>query len=190
MIPGTLPYIIHKAFGFFFLQYRDRYFWFSIIVLSRRFVISLITSLVDINSVLSFGLNNLVLVVSAVVVLVKRPFRTHIDNLMECATILCAIFVYGMAVLMSVPEFDYGAVVIEVFYFLINILVCIPCLLLCVNMNMNMIQMKHLTHMIIFKQHLTIHHTGALVVRAGVPAHQLPRPAEFLAAHAAREGAA
>lgn len=127
--PGTATYVIQKSFGFFFLHFRDRYFWFSLAILLRRFIISLITSLVRVNSVLSFGLNNLVLVGSAMVVLIKRPFRTHVDNLLECSTILAALFIYGAAVLMSAPGFTYGAVVIEVFYFLVNVLVLLWCAL-------------------------------------------------------------
>jgi len=59
--------------------------------------------------------------------MVKTPFRTHIDNLLETTTILCCLFIYGAAVLMDAPGYTYGNVVIEVFYFLVNAIVLVWC---------------------------------------------------------------
>lgn len=121
--PGTFAYAIHEAFGFFFLHFRDRYYWFSLVILLRRFAISLIVSLVRIDSVLSFGLNGLILCSSIVLVLFKRPFRTHTDNMLEIVSVLCAFFIYSISVLLTVPEFAYGHVVVEVIHFLVNLTV-------------------------------------------------------------------
>ncbi len=56
-----------------------------------------------------------------------RPYRTSIDNLMETTTIACAMFIYGAAVMMSIPGYGYGAIVVEVFYFIVNVVVMLWC---------------------------------------------------------------
>jgi len=126
--PGTLAYVIHKSLGFFFAHFRDRYLWFSIAMLLRRFLISLISSLIRVDSSLSFGLNTVVLSAYSIFVVVRQPFRTRSDNVMEAISTQSCVLVYGLVVVMSVPGYSYGVAVVDVFYYFVNISMLLWCL--------------------------------------------------------------
>lgn len=134
-----------------FLHYRKKYNLYSIVVLFRRFILSLLISVIRVNSVLSFGLVSAVLVyiyiyksyyiiiyyinhdqiqvVSITINHIVQPFRTVRDNHLETLTLLAALFAYTLAFTLSIDELDYGAIPIVVFYFSVNVGIVIWCAL-------------------------------------------------------------
>lgn len=120
-------YLIGNSFGFMFLHYRKKYNMFAIIVLLRRFILSLLISLIRVDSVLSFGLISAVLVISITANHLVQPFRSLRDNHLETLTLLAALFAYTLAFTLSIDTLDYGSIPIVIFYFFINISIIIWC---------------------------------------------------------------
>ncbi len=103
--------------------------------------------MIRVNSVLSFGLISTVLVCKLAGTLIMvllmfflpqlisaslnswvQPFKTHRDNLLETVTIFAALFAYALAFTLSINELDYGSIPVVVFYFLVNFLVVVWCI--------------------------------------------------------------
>lgn len=119
---------IYRTFGFFFAPYKEKYIYFSVIILLRRFTISILVSLIRVDSALSYGLNNIILCTSLIAIFYTRPFKTTVDNNMEIVTGLALIYAYALALSMGIPSLSYGAAAMQVIYFIVNIAVILWCL--------------------------------------------------------------
>ena len=88
--------ILFRSFSFFFMPFQDRFKFFSVVILFRRYLISLLVSVLPVNSSISFGLNSLVLTISHLVVLYLRPYEFDSDNNLEIAMSGIVLFAYGI----------------------------------------------------------------------------------------------
>eukprot|EP00026_Physarum_polycephalum_P000757 Phypoly_transcript_00758.p1 GENE.Phypoly_transcript_00758~~Phypoly_transcript_00758.p1 ORF type:complete len:1267 (+),score=133.81 Phypoly_transcript_00758:402-3803(+) len=120
--------LIFKCANFFFDTFQDKYTFFSVLILIRRLVISLIISLLPVNSSLSFGLNALVLTISHLVIMYTKPYKSKTDNDLEIVLGALLLFAYGLALVISQQNLQYGAVPVEVLYFITNLGVVVWCL--------------------------------------------------------------
>jgi len=126
--PGSaVETLIQKSFGFFFQHFKKKYNYFAIIVLCRRFVLSLLISLIKVQSVLSFGLVCAVLFGYSAVAVLVQPFKTQRDNYLEVITVLASVFAYGLALTLSLDDLNYGSIVATIIYFMLNIVVIVWC---------------------------------------------------------------
>lgn len=87
---------IWACFSFFFSPFKDQYTIFSVLILLRRLAISLIVSLVPVNSSLAYGLNSLVLASSHIIFMFTRPYKTETDNNLELSLGPVLMFAYGI----------------------------------------------------------------------------------------------